>query len=279
VRFDRHARTLWRDSYPQLTQPADGLPGHLTARAEAHTIRLGLTYALIDGQTRIYEQHLQAALALWDYAARSAAWTLGHSTGDRVAEQIHTALLRSPAGLTRTQLRDLCQRTFPASVSTKRSPTSPPPAAPLANERSQTAAPPSSGPRIRAGGLTTLPSPRASLPHRAGRRWLSPSEARGRDRSDLDSPRRRRHHHASPGRRTNTFRHSSFCRSPPFVINRSDANMINDRVAQQRWASASRRSPADNGVTEQQARENAAPLTTAIVSGSRTQSATRDNER
>jgi hypothetical protein len=63
------------------------------------------------------------------------------------------------------------------------------------------------------------------------------------------------------------------------VINRSDANMINDRVAQQRWASASRRSPADNGVTEQQARENAAPLTTAIVSGSRTQSATRDNER
>ena len=35
-------------------------------------------------------------------------------------------------------------------------------------------------------------------------------------------------------------------------------------------ASASRRSTADNGVTEQQARENAAPLTTAILSGSRT---------
>ena len=110
VRFDQHARTLWRDSYPQLTQPADGLPGHLTARAEAHTIRLALIYALIDGQTRIYEQHLQAALALWDYAARSAAWTLGHSTGDPIAEQIHTALLRSPTGLTRTQIRDLCQR-------------------------------------------------------------------------------------------------------------------------------------------------------------------------
>jgi hypothetical protein len=110
VRFDQHARALWRDSYPQLTQPADGLPGHLTARAEAHTIRLALIYALIDGQTRIYEQHLQAALALWDYAARSAAWTLGHSTGDPIAEQIHTALLRSPAGLTRTQIRDLCQR-------------------------------------------------------------------------------------------------------------------------------------------------------------------------
>jgi CHASE3 domain sensor protein len=34
--------------------------------------------------------------------------------------------------------------------------------------------------------------------------------------------------------------------------------------------SARRRSTVDNGVTEQQARENAAPLTTAILSGSRT---------
>ena len=114
VRFDQHARTLWRNSYPQLTQPADGLPGHLTARAEAHTIRLALIYALIDGQNRIYQQHLQAALALWDYAARSAAWTLGQSTGDPIAEQIHVALLRSPAGLTRTQIRDLCQRNLPS---------------------------------------------------------------------------------------------------------------------------------------------------------------------
>lgn len=114
ITFDQHARTLWKASYPQLTQPADGLPGHLTARAEAHTIRLALIYALIDGQTRIYEQHLQAALALWDYANRCAAWTLGHSTGDPIAEQIHTALLRSPPGLTRTQLRDLCHRNLPA---------------------------------------------------------------------------------------------------------------------------------------------------------------------
>ena len=35
-------------------------------------------------------------------------------------------------------------------------------------------------------------------------------------------------------------------------------------------ARASRRSTVDRGVTEQQARENAAPLTTAILSGSRT---------
>ena len=37
-----------------------------------------------------------------------------------------------------------------------------------------------------------------------------------------------------------------------------------------RRASARRRATVHNGITEQQARENAAPLTTAILSGSRT---------
>jgi len=52
--------------------------------------------------------------ALWDYAQRSASWALGQATGDPLAEQIHAALKRSPDGLTRTQLRDLLQRNYPA---------------------------------------------------------------------------------------------------------------------------------------------------------------------
>ena len=108
------ARELWWHTYPQLTQPADGLLGQLTARAEAHVIRLALLYALLDGQKTIQPEHLHAALALWDYAARSAAWALGQATGDPLAEQIHAALARSPDGLTRTQIRDLCQRNLPA---------------------------------------------------------------------------------------------------------------------------------------------------------------------
>ncbi|MGH2929718.1 MAG: DUF3987 domain-containing protein, partial [Solirubrobacteraceae bacterium] len=108
------ARELWWQLYPQLTQPADGLLGQLTARAEAHVIRLALLYALLDGQRTIQPEHLHAALTLWDYAERSAAWALRQATGDPLAEHIHTALLRSPAGLTRTQIRDLCQRNQPA---------------------------------------------------------------------------------------------------------------------------------------------------------------------
>ncbi len=108
------ARELWWHTYPQLTQPADGLLGQLTARAEAHVIRLALIYTLLDGQKTIQPKHLHPALALWDYAARSAAWAIGQATGDPLAEHIHTALTRSPDGLTRTQIRDLCQRNLPA---------------------------------------------------------------------------------------------------------------------------------------------------------------------
>jgi hypothetical protein len=108
------ARELWWHTYPQLTQSADGPLGHLTARAEAHTIRLTLIYTLLDGQRKITAEHLTAGLALWDYAHRSAGWALGQTTGDPLAEQIHTALTNNPDGLTRTQIRDLCQRNQPA---------------------------------------------------------------------------------------------------------------------------------------------------------------------
>jgi hypothetical protein len=114
ITLDPDARELWWQLYPQLTEPGDGLVGHLTARAEAHTIRLALIYTLLDGQRHIQPDHLRAALALWDYAARSATWALGQATGDPLAEHIHAALQRSSGGLTRTQIRDLCQRNLPA---------------------------------------------------------------------------------------------------------------------------------------------------------------------
>ena len=114
LKLDDAARELWWHTYPQLTQPGGGLTADLTAHAEAHVIRLALIYTLLDGERRIQPQHLQAALALWDYAARSATWALDQATGDPLAEHIHTALARSPDGLTRTQIRDLCQRNLPA---------------------------------------------------------------------------------------------------------------------------------------------------------------------
>jgi hypothetical protein len=114
VRLDSDARELWHDAYRQLARALPGVLGQITARAEAHTIRLALLYALAHGQRQISPPHLQAALALHDYATRSAAWALNGATGQPLAEQIHTALKAHPAGLTRSQISDTLKHNQPA---------------------------------------------------------------------------------------------------------------------------------------------------------------------
>ncbi len=105
VRLGHDGRELWHHAYRQLAaQPADGIVGQITARAEAHVIRLALIYTLADGQPEIGAQHLTAALALHDYAAHSANWALTGATGRPLAEQIHAALRQHPDGLTRSQI-------------------------------------------------------------------------------------------------------------------------------------------------------------------------------
>jgi hypothetical protein len=111
IRLATAAREHWRDAYQRLAEPRPGIAGAISARAEAHTIRLALIYALLDSAREIEPMHLDAALALWDYAQRSATWALERTTGDPLAHQIHAALKHAlPDGLTRTQLRDLLHR-------------------------------------------------------------------------------------------------------------------------------------------------------------------------
>jgi hypothetical protein len=115
VRLDPDARALWHHAYRKLaTQPQDGIVAQITARAEAHIIRLALLYALADGQRQIHTAHLTAALALHDYAARSAAWALTGATGDLLAEQIHATLHQHPDGLTRSQISQALNHNQPA---------------------------------------------------------------------------------------------------------------------------------------------------------------------
>jgi hypothetical protein len=108
--FDQDARRRWWELYPTLTEPQHGLAGAVCARAEAHVVRLALIYALLDQADEIGLAHIEAALALWDYAAASARWVFGDTLGDPLADEIHRALLDEPDGLTRSQLRDLFSR-------------------------------------------------------------------------------------------------------------------------------------------------------------------------
>lgn len=111
LRLSPAARQTWTDAYQRLAQPQPGIAGAISARAEAHTIRLALIYALLEGARQIGPAHLTAALALFDYAQRSATWALERTAGDPLARQIHAALTHAlPGELTRTQLRDLLHR-------------------------------------------------------------------------------------------------------------------------------------------------------------------------
>jgi hypothetical protein len=78
-------------------------------------MRLATLYALLDCEIEIRLEHLEAALALWQYCEDSARYIFGNQTGNKTADTIYAALLGSEQGLTKTNLRDLFQRNQSAS--------------------------------------------------------------------------------------------------------------------------------------------------------------------
>ncbi len=106
VRFGQDAREIWPEHYARLREGHHGLWGDVTARAEAHVVRIALLYALLDYTDMIGAEHLRAALAVWDYSDQSAGWCYGRSVGDPLADELRTAISHRPHGMTRTDIRD-----------------------------------------------------------------------------------------------------------------------------------------------------------------------------
>jgi hypothetical protein len=107
---DADAKRIWASVYGALTRDRQGVYGAVTRRAEAHTLRLSMIYSLLDGSAVVGRDHLLAALAVWDYCEASARCVFGTSLGDAEADEIQRALVVSPNGLTRTEVRDLFNR-------------------------------------------------------------------------------------------------------------------------------------------------------------------------
>jgi Protein of unknown function (DUF3987) len=107
---DADAAELWDAAYrSELSIERPGLAGAVCARAEAHTLRLSMLYALLDCSQTIKAEHIQAALAFWRYCGQSAKLIFGDRIGDPIADTIHEeARLRGE--LTRTEIRDLFSR-------------------------------------------------------------------------------------------------------------------------------------------------------------------------
>jgi hypothetical protein len=83
----------------------------MTSRAEAHTVRLSIIYALLDSKEQIGIDHLRAALEVWRYCDASARFIWGDVIGDPTADEILRELRAAGSdGITRTNIRDLFTR-------------------------------------------------------------------------------------------------------------------------------------------------------------------------
>jgi hypothetical protein len=106
----QEALGFWDETYRKLSANRLGLLGALTARAEAHTVRLGLIYALLDQTPEITREHLESAVAVWNYCDASVKYLFGNKLGHPIADPILTALRQAPKGLTKTEISNIFSR-------------------------------------------------------------------------------------------------------------------------------------------------------------------------
>jgi hypothetical protein len=116
MKRDENAAEIWRAVYGGLNSPSPGIAGKLTTRGTPQVMRIALLYALLDHSTEIREEHLGAALALWDYCLQSVRYIFGDATGDPIAETILQALRNAPEGLSQTEVSSALGRNVKAEA-------------------------------------------------------------------------------------------------------------------------------------------------------------------
>lgn len=99
IKRDSQASDRWRSIYRPLSDGHGGLLGSVTSRATAQVMRLACVYALLDLSDVVHLEHLEAALALWHYCEDSAKYIFGESPGDKLANEIQTAIQANPNGI------------------------------------------------------------------------------------------------------------------------------------------------------------------------------------
>jgi hypothetical protein len=101
--FDPEVAERWDTEYPILEADRAGAWGAVTARASAQVRRLAATYALLDRSATIRMEHLEAALAVWDFCDDSARYLFAGASGDARADRL-LGELRRHCPMTRTEV-------------------------------------------------------------------------------------------------------------------------------------------------------------------------------
>jgi hypothetical protein len=114
--LDQAARELWESVYGKLTTAPPGAMGAIYNRAAPHVRRLAMIHAALNGRDSVSDEHLAAALALWQYCADSARYIFGDSTGNQLADDVLEYLRAAlDRGMSRTEITNALGRHVSAS--------------------------------------------------------------------------------------------------------------------------------------------------------------------
>ena len=97
VRFAQATRAPWRQAYEKLPNQSEGWSERYWPGPRPTSCAWRCSTRSSTDAAAIHPAHLAGALALFDYAARSARFAFGEESGDPLAEQIHAALSRVSA--------------------------------------------------------------------------------------------------------------------------------------------------------------------------------------
>jgi Protein of unknown function (DUF3987) len=111
MQFNDEAAKIWASEYERLETSRKGFLAKITQRASPYVLRLSCLFALLDQQVSINREHLEAALAVWQYCEDSARFVFGNSTGDKLADEVLSLLMdKSESGLTKTEIINLTRK-------------------------------------------------------------------------------------------------------------------------------------------------------------------------
>jgi hypothetical protein len=113
--FSDEAKEIWASIYEHLETSRFGFVAKVTQRASPYVLRLSCIFAVLDKKTVIEREHLEAALAVWQYCEDSAKYIFGDSLGNKNADLLLNALREAENGLTRTEIyNDVFQKNVSA---------------------------------------------------------------------------------------------------------------------------------------------------------------------
>lgn len=105
MKRDDEASELWRNVYPELVADKEGTFGKVTARARAQILRLSCIYALLDLTAIVRREHLESALALWQYCENSARYIFGGDVLSKNEQKLYDWLCEADKdGLNKTEM-------------------------------------------------------------------------------------------------------------------------------------------------------------------------------